>query len=44
LGIPDYYVEHGSIPEQRAEVGLTVENLIEQVKLIMPLKRQRALM
>jgi 1-deoxy-D-xylulose-5-phosphate synthase len=44
LGIPDYYVEHGSIPQQRAEVGLTVENLIEQVKLIMPRKRQRALM
>jgi 1-deoxy-D-xylulose-5-phosphate synthase len=44
LGVPDYYVEHGSIPEQRAEVGLTVEKLIEQVKLIMPRKRQRALM
>lgn len=44
LGIPDYYVEHGSIPEQRAEVGLTVEVLIQQVKLMMPRKKQRALM
>jgi 1-deoxy-D-xylulose-5-phosphate synthase len=44
LGIPDYYVEHGSIKEQRAEVELTVENLIQQVKLMMPRKRQRALM
>nr|WP_264373539.1 1-deoxy-D-xylulose-5-phosphate synthase [Paenibacillus psychroresistens] len=44
LGIPDYYVEHGSIKEQRAEVDLTVENLIQQVKLMMPRKRQRALM
>lgn len=44
LGIPDYYVEHGSIPEQRAEVGLTAEVLIQQVKLMMPRKKQRALM
>jgi 1-deoxy-D-xylulose-5-phosphate synthase len=44
LGIPDYYVEHGSVKEQRAEVELTVENLIEQVKMLMPRKRQRALM
>jgi 1-deoxy-D-xylulose-5-phosphate synthase len=44
LGIPDYYVEHGSVKEQRAEVMLTVDNLIEQVKLLMPRKRQRALM
>jgi 1-deoxy-D-xylulose-5-phosphate synthase len=44
MGIPDYYVEHGSIPEQRAEVGLTVEALIQQVKLMMPRKKQRALM
>jgi 1-deoxy-D-xylulose-5-phosphate synthase len=42
LGIPDYFVEHGSIKEQRAEVGLTVDNLIQQVKSMMPRKRQRA--
>jgi 1-deoxy-D-xylulose-5-phosphate synthase len=44
LGIPDYFVEHGSVKEQRAEVELTVENLVEKVKLMMPRKRQRALM
>jgi 1-deoxy-D-xylulose-5-phosphate synthase len=42
LGIPDYFVEHGSIKEQRAEVGLTVDNLNQQVKTMMPRKRQRA--
>jgi 1-deoxy-D-xylulose-5-phosphate synthase len=42
LGIPDYFVEHGSIKEQRAEVGLSVDNLIQQVKTMMPRKRQRA--
>jgi 1-deoxy-D-xylulose-5-phosphate synthase len=42
LGIPDYFVEHGTIKEQRAEVNLTVENLLQQIKTMMPLKRQRA--
>lgn len=27
LGIPDYFVEHGSVREQRMEVGLTAENI-----------------
>jgi 1-deoxy-D-xylulose-5-phosphate synthase len=44
LGIPDYFVEHGSVKEQRAEVELTVDNLVQKVKLMMPRKRQRALM
>ncbi|MCH5584204.1 1-deoxy-D-xylulose-5-phosphate synthase [Shimazuella sp. AN120528] len=29
LGVPDYYVEHGSVNEQRAEVGLTAEGICE---------------
>ncbi|RAL26555.1 1-deoxy-D-xylulose-5-phosphate synthase [Thermoflavimicrobium daqui] len=31
LGIPDYFVEHGSIDEQRNEVGLTPEKIAESV-------------
>ncbi|MFD0694987.1 1-deoxy-D-xylulose-5-phosphate synthase [Paenibacillus sp. GCM10027628] len=42
LGIPDYFVEHGSVSEQREEVGLTSQNLIAEVKKLMPRKRQRA--
>jgi len=42
MGVPDYFVEHGSIKEQRAEVGLTVDHLVQEVKTMMPLKRQRA--
>ncbi|TXK83432.1 1-deoxy-D-xylulose-5-phosphate synthase [Paenibacillus sp. N3.4] len=42
MGIPDYFVEHGSVSEQRAEVGLTVQNLIAEVKKLVPRKRQRA--
>ncbi|MNI20726.1 1-deoxy-D-xylulose-5-phosphate synthase [compost metagenome] len=42
LGIQDYFVEHGSVKEQRIEVGLTAENLVTEVKALMPRKRQRA--
>lgn len=42
MGIPDYFVEHGSIAEQREEVGLTVERIIVEVKQLLPRKRQKA--
>lgn len=46
MGIPDYFVEHGSVKEQRKEVGLTAENLAAQVTELLqaanPPKRQRA--
>lgn len=42
IGIPDYFVEHGSVKEQRQEVGLTVQNLLAEVQSLMPRKRQRA--
>jgi 1-deoxy-D-xylulose-5-phosphate synthase len=32
LGIPDAFIEHGSVQEQRAEVGLTTENIMHHVK------------
>jgi 1-deoxy-D-xylulose-5-phosphate synthase len=32
LGVPDYYVEHGSVGEQRAEVGLTPEAIATAAK------------
>jgi len=42
LGVPDYFVEHGSVKEQRHEVGLTAHNLAAEVQALMPRKRQRA--
>jgi 1-deoxy-D-xylulose-5-phosphate synthase len=36
LAIPDYFVEHGSIKEQRAEVGLTAEGLAGEIRKFMP--------
>ncbi|MEK3787882.1 MULTISPECIES: 1-deoxy-D-xylulose-5-phosphate synthase [Paenibacillus] len=32
LGIPDCFVEHGSIKEQRAEAGLTVESVCAEIR------------
>jgi 1-deoxy-D-xylulose-5-phosphate synthase len=31
MGVPDEYIEHGSVKDQRREVGLTVEHLVERV-------------
>lgn len=42
FGIPDYFVEHGSVKEQRQEIGLTAEAIAAQVKTFYPAHRQRA--
>ncbi|WP_047151496.1 1-deoxy-D-xylulose-5-phosphate synthase [Aneurinibacillus tyrosinisolvens] len=42
MAIPDYYVEHGSVGEQRAETGLTPENVAQKVRSLWPARRQRA--
>jgi len=42
LGVPDYFVEHGGIQDQRKETGLTVERLITEVRSMLPRKREAA--
>jgi len=42
LGVPDAFIEHGSIKEQRAEVGLTAERVALEVNQLLPRQRQRA--
>src|SRR5690606_26228769 len=42
LGVPDAFIEHGSIQEQRAEVGLTAERVMLEVNQMLPRQRQRA--
>ncbi|WP_284640416.1 1-deoxy-D-xylulose-5-phosphate synthase [Paenibacillus silviterrae] len=42
IGIPDYFVEHGSVKEQRQEVGLTSERVVAELQSLVPRKRQRA--
>ncbi|MED4601587.1 1-deoxy-D-xylulose-5-phosphate synthase [Paenibacillus validus] len=42
IGVPDYFVEHGSVGQQREEVGLTAERLVSELTALVPRKRQRA--
>ncbi len=42
MGVPDYFVEHGSVKEQRQEVGLTAQQAAAEIQAMMPRKRQRA--
>src|SRR5690606_673021 len=36
IGVPDYYVEHGSIADQLREVGLTSEQIRQQIRSFLP--------
>ncbi|MGE5704552.1 MAG: 1-deoxy-D-xylulose-5-phosphate synthase, partial [Clostridia bacterium] len=42
MGVPDYFVEHGTVKEQRQEIGLTAEHLASRVRSLIPLLKQRA--
>lgn len=42
MGVPDVFVEHGSVEEQRAEIGLTTEAIVQKTIQLWPRKRQRA--
>ncbi|EST56169.1 1-deoxy-D-xylulose-5-phosphate synthase [Brevibacillus panacihumi W25] len=39
VGVPDYFVEHGSVKEQRNEVGLTAENIAARTRAWMPVTK-----
>lgn len=39
VAVPDYFVEHGSVKEQRQEVELTAENIASRVRALMPLSK-----
>lgn len=42
LGIPDLFIEHGSVKEQRAETGLTAERVASEAKAMMPRRTRLA--
>ncbi|ADU29982.1 1-deoxy-D-xylulose-5-phosphate synthase [Evansella cellulosilytica] len=42
LGIPDRFIEHGSVNQLLEEVGLTADETVRRVKQLLPKKRQRA--
>lgn len=41
-GVPDYFIEHASIKEQRQEAGLTAERFAQHIRETAVRKRQRA--
>jgi 1-deoxy-D-xylulose-5-phosphate synthase len=41
IGVPDRFIEHGSIKEQREEVGLTAERVATEFKEMMPRRIKR---
>jgi 1-deoxy-D-xylulose-5-phosphate synthase len=42
MGIPDRFIEHGSVKELLNEIGLTTAHIIDRVKTIIPRKQKRA--
>ncbi|SEH62181.1 1-deoxy-D-xylulose-5-phosphate synthase [Halobacillus karajensis] len=42
IGVPDRFIEHGSVPKLWEEIGLTRENIVQQMKQLIPNKQQRA--
>ncbi|MDV2685154.1 1-deoxy-D-xylulose-5-phosphate synthase [Alkalihalophilus lindianensis] len=42
MGIPDEFIEHGSVGQLLEEVGLTSAGVVEQLTTMLPRKRQRA--
>ncbi|MED1944491.1 MULTISPECIES: 1-deoxy-D-xylulose-5-phosphate synthase [Brevibacillus] len=39
VAVPDYFVEHGSVKEQRQEVGLTADHIAANVRSLMPISK-----
>lgn len=42
IGVPDVFVEHGSIKEQQNEVGLTADRIAAELKNMQPSRKMRA--
>jgi 1-deoxy-D-xylulose-5-phosphate synthase len=41
IGVPDLFIEHGSIKEQRQETGLTADHVGAELKALLPRMRKR---
>ncbi|WP_411268053.1 1-deoxy-D-xylulose-5-phosphate synthase [Paenibacillus sp. PL91] len=41
IGVPDIFVEHGTIKEQRQEIGLTAERVASEMKAMQPKRMKR---
>jgi 1-deoxy-D-xylulose-5-phosphate synthase len=43
IGIPDEFIEHGSVTKLLEEIGMTTENVVAQLKAMMPGKEKKVL-
>jgi 1-deoxy-D-xylulose-5-phosphate synthase len=43
IGIPDQFIEHGSVSKLLEEIGMTTENVVSKLKAIIPLNEKRVL-
>jgi 1-deoxy-D-xylulose-5-phosphate synthase len=42
MGIPDKFIEHGSVTKLLEEIGLTAKNAVERIQAMVPSKQKRA--
>ncbi|MGF9963092.1 1-deoxy-D-xylulose-5-phosphate synthase [Bacillus rhizoplanae] len=42
MGIPDHFIEHGSVSKLLEEIGLTTDAVVERICTMIPLKQKRA--
>ena len=42
MGIPDHFIEHGSVKELWSEIGLTSENIVQKINSMVIKKQKRA--
>ncbi|WP_028399138.1 1-deoxy-D-xylulose-5-phosphate synthase [Ectobacillus panaciterrae] len=42
MGIPDVFIEHGSINKLLDEIGLTTKEVVERIQALLPTKQKRA--
>lgn len=42
FGVPDRFIDHGSVKDQLAEAGLTAERITAEIRALIPPHRQRA--
>lgn len=42
IGIPDRFIEHGSVNKLLDEIGITVENVVDKINTLIPKRQKRA--
>lgn len=42
MGIPDHFIEHGSVNRLLEDIGLTTENVVQKIRTLIPSREKRA--